>query len=422
MAKVISSLIGCQESVAAEAIAKLEQMTGYHSEDIRMLAEIEASTRKHVAALGLDPGDTRGRELYYALIGRYHVDNSHLEDILGIQPGDPAIKCLKATAEFSSHARIPRELWVIKRTVAKELLRGHPSRRLMKLLNYRSVESMLKRGDVSLLYALLQLVESPRWLSLFWKMHTKLKANQFEMKKAEVVIIPAAITEKLGVKGKILSTVPQLGVVTLWPTSAASRMGVLGLSARLLQTVNDLRATNTYLKLQQFHLNFGDLLTKTWMAGNAPAVHLENLLVPWHSLHTHYGRSPVSRHPSVIEPHVQADDLFHQSAIQAIAGIFASGQWWANAEKLAALYKSGPVSMNLIDVSANYAASLSYRKRKFAMFQSECMDELLHRYIAYSTAEDYLLEQLENTAMKNKPRELFKISSVSITDRRIHTA
>jgi hypothetical protein len=422
MPKAIASLIGSQEPVAAEAIAKLEQMTGYHGEDIHVLAEMEAAARRHISVLGLDPSDTRGRELYYALIGRYHVDNSHLEDILGVKAGDSTPKRLKIAVEFSSHARVSRDIWVVKHTVAKELLRQHPPRKLMKLLKYRSVESMLKRGNISQIYALLPCVESPRWLSVFWKMHTKLQANQFETKKAEVIIIPTTIASKLGVKGTVLTTAPQLGVVALWPTSVVARVGVLGLSARLLQAIGSLHGTNTYLKLQQFQPNFGDMLAKTWTTKDVPGIYLDNLAVPWRSLHAHYGKCPASQHPTALEPHIQAEDLFYQSPAQAIANIFSLGQWWAQSEKLAALYKSGPVSMNLIDVSANYAYGLSYRKRKFAAFQSECLDELLHRYLAHQAVEEYLLGQLEKTANKSKSNELFKVGSISINRRRANSA
>lgn len=420
MPKTIASLIGSDEPIVAEAIVRLEQMTGYHGEDIHVLAEMEAAARRHIVVLGLDPNDTRGRELYYALIGRYHVDNGHLEDILGVKSGDSAIKRSKIATEFSSHARIPREVWVLKHVVAKELLRQHPPRKLMKLLNYRSVESLLKRGNINQIYALLPVVESPRWLGVFWKMHSKLDANQFETKKAEVIIVPTKIVSKLGAKGRVVSAVPQLGVVALWPTPLAQRLGVLGLSARILQATSGLRVTNTYLKFRQFQPCFGNLLANTWMTSIAPVAYFDRLPVQWRSLHAHYGKSPASQHPSALEPHIQAEDLFHQSTAQAIASIFSAGQWWARGEKLAVIYKSGPVSMNLIDVSANYAGNLSYRKRKFTSFQTTCMDEILHRYLAHQAVEDNLLAQLEATEL-GKPKKRFNVGSISINSHKSNT-
>jgi hypothetical protein len=44
-------------------------------------------------------------------------------------------------------------VYSLKRNVAKELLRSHPPRRLMKQLSFRSVDSMLKRENVCELYA-----------------------------------------------------------------------------------------------------------------------------------------------------------------------------------------------------------------------------------------------------------------------------
>jgi hypothetical protein len=374
-------------------------MTGYHSEDIHLVAQMETANRKYLADLDLDPEDTRGRELYYALTCRYCVDNKHLEDTLGINSKDSIGRRLKVVTDFSAHGRLPRDVWAIKTAVAKELLRDHPPRKLMKLLCYRSVDSMLKRGNISQIYALLPFVESQRWLNVFWKTHTKLTASQFESRQAEVVTMPTNKGDKLAAKGKAFSVVPQLGVVVLWPNSAAQHMGTLGLSAWVLQAINDLRAGNTYLKLQQFQPNFGDLLVKTWYLGVVPVVYLNNLEIPWRSLQAYYGKSPASEHPSVLEPHVQAEDLYYQSAVQTIASLLATGQWRAAAERLAIGYKSGPVSMNLLDVAANYGADLSYKKRQASAFQAAFTDELLHRYLSYQKVEDYLLAQLEKSAM-----------------------
>jgi hypothetical protein len=397
MSKTLAGLIGAQETVVAEVIAKLEQMTGYHSEDIHLVAEIEAANRRYLTDLSLDPADTRGRELYYALTCRYCIDNKHLEDVLDVKPSDSVDKRLKAVIDFSAHAKLPRDVWVLKRTVAKELLRSHPPRKLMKLLCYRSVDSMLKRGNIAQMYALLPQVESQRWLNVFWKMHAELTPNQFESRQAEIVIMPIANGCRLMAKGKALSAVGQLGVVALWPNSAAMRMGTLGLSAWVLQTISNLRINNTYLKLQQFQPNFGDLLVKTWRLGAVPAVYFDNFTVPWRSLQAYYGKNPASQHPSALGPHIQVEDLYHQSTAHAIANLFAAGQWWANAEPLAINYKSGPVSMNLLDVVTNYGADLSYRKRKFTVFQAALTDELLHRYLSNQSVENYLLALLEES-------------------------
>jgi hypothetical protein len=387
-----------------------------------MLAEIEAAARKHVAALGLDPSDTRGRELYYALIGRYHVDNSRLEDTLGIKSSDSTGKRLKAAVEFSSHAQIPRDIWALKNTAAKELLRVHPPRRLMKFMHYRSVDSMLKRGNISQIFTMLPMVESPRWINAFWKIHSQLNANQFETKKAEVIAIPAGNKESLITKGKALSAVPQLGVIAVWPNPIAIRMGTLGLSAKILQAISDVRVANTFLKLQQFQPNFGNLLVKTWRTGASSATYLDDLAVPWRSLQFHYGNCPASQHPSMLEPHIQAEDLYYQSAVQAVAKLFSAGQWWARSEKLAALYKSGPVSMNLLDVAANYAANKPYRKRKYAVFQAACMDGLMHKYLTHKSIENHLLEQLEKAAIKGHPSELFEVNFSSPSNHKTNIA
>jgi len=50
----LSNLLGVKEDLLNEAVARFEDLSGFPSEDIRLLAETERRVRQRTADLGLD--------------------------------------------------------------------------------------------------------------------------------------------------------------------------------------------------------------------------------------------------------------------------------------------------------------------------------------------------------------------------------
>ena len=72
MSKLISYLLGAEEPLFSISLRQLEKTAGNPAVDVRLTAEIIGKVRMKMKQLGLDPGDTKGPELYKALI-RNHV-------------------------------------------------------------------------------------------------------------------------------------------------------------------------------------------------------------------------------------------------------------------------------------------------------------------------------------------------------------
>jgi hypothetical protein len=78
MGRVLAGLIDQPEALVELAVKKLEHMSGFQSEDVRLLAQIEQTARAKTTQLGLDPDDTTGPELYYGLIAKLAKDEASL--------------------------------------------------------------------------------------------------------------------------------------------------------------------------------------------------------------------------------------------------------------------------------------------------------------------------------------------------------
>ena len=105
MSKLIANLLGKPESFITHALAELEKITGYHSEDVRFLAQNNHRLRQKFEQLGLDPDDTTKEELYHALLARFQNDSRALDRALGVSDQsvldhriDVAIELVKKTA------------------------------------------------------------------------------------------------------------------------------------------------------------------------------------------------------------------------------------------------------------------------------------------------------------------------------------
>jgi ribokinase len=80
MARVLKDLLTNEHPLFLMNVARLERATGDAGVDVRLIGEITDKANRVIRALGLDPSDTRGTELYQAL--RAAVRSGAAEDIL----------------------------------------------------------------------------------------------------------------------------------------------------------------------------------------------------------------------------------------------------------------------------------------------------------------------------------------------------
>jgi hypothetical protein len=180
MSKVLSDLLDQPEHILTSFVGTLERLSGQVGEDIRLINEVSRQIMAKNLSLGLDPSDTNSQELYHALQAKFAVDCSNFEKTVNRCKKTSIDKKLSRVAKLTSHAGARREVWALKQPVAKELLRVHPPKALMRQLHYRSVDSMLKHEDIAGLYAAIPLTTSTSWQRGFSKTQSKLSPLDFE--------------------------------------------------------------------------------------------------------------------------------------------------------------------------------------------------------------------------------------------------
>lgn len=177
MNRNLASLTGKPFWQVAKVVASLEQMSGLPSEDVRLLAEVKQANRQKLVQLGLDPEDTTGPELYHALMTRYARDSAALDRTLGVDMDTDFSKRATKASQLVSRTVHPQQIWTLKKSEAKKLIKRNPPKQLMKKLSYRSVDSMLKREDILIIFAEAGQVEHATW-------HRKIEAGLARLSSA----------------------------------------------------------------------------------------------------------------------------------------------------------------------------------------------------------------------------------------------
>jgi hypothetical protein len=263
MSKAIAKLLNAPEHLVVDMVRKLEDMNGSPSEDVRLISENQQKIRVKLSQLGLDPDDTTGEELYQALKAQFANDCSQLDKAWGIDEQTSLAKRVIKATQLVAGLGPPPEIWALKHSAAKKLLRQTPPKKLMKKLGYRSLESLLKHEDIGRIYLAAVWLEPHSWQSTAGRKIAKLDTAGFEMRGPQITALPKAYWQNVdGPKSHVLLD-RNIGAVALWPAGMARDSQVLPLAIMLLSSVEKLAGADFGSKLY----NASPVLR--WWADNA---------------------------------------------------------------------------------------------------------------------------------------------------------
>lgn len=412
MSKMLSKLLGAKEPLFSLALQQLEQDSGRHGIDIRLSTEILAKVRQRTNMLGLDPDDTTPEELYHALLGRIAEDDRQLAQSININdPNDIAdvLKKIKSTVEG---LKIPRSCWVLKRSVAKRMLKQNPPKVVMKSLNYRSVDSMLKNENLGEIFGALRFVESPEWLKTFNENYKNLMPSDFESRLIEIIEMPMQRWGDIAVpfihkKRHNITHVKELGVILMLPIKEKKITGItITVLPLLLHYINEIRLYSSFFKLKQMQPNFGSIVADTLNADPDTAVIMGGQSIHWRVLQRYFGKLEKENHPEIFEPHVQPEDLHWRSAESILYEIEPRLEFWKEMDYVGILDGNRPVTFNLMDTAVGYANSTPYKDRVIYHFRESLWNEIFARYMGEKTLEEQVLKQLDNDMIEPENLEI----------------
>jgi hypothetical protein len=399
-------MLAAEEPLFSMGIKELEQAAGRPGMDVRLIAEILQKSKEVIKTLGLDPADTTGEELYQALLNKIKIHDQHLvKHIGGDSPDD--VKTLTPLIKAAvDKAKLPRQAWVLKKSVAKRMLQATPPKAIMKHLGYSSVESMTKRENLYEIYGALRFAESPSWLKKFNASYKQLTPSDFESRTIEIVIMDRQrwgdIAEDFVKKKRhTITHLKELGVILMLPTKLEKLPG-LAITAipLLLHYLNEIRLYSAFFKLQQVKPEFGKIVAETLNADIRSAAVMAGSHVHWRVIQRYYGKLEGEKHPEIFEPHVQPEDLHWRRAEEQLFHIDPELGFWKQLDYVGVMAGSQPVSFNLMDVSMSYCTGAPYQHRVIFHMRESLWNEIFMRYMGHKVLEEQILQQLDNNMIK----------------------
>ncbi len=402
MSRVLSEFLGASEPMFTNLLKRLETESGHPNTDVRLIADISKNTYRKIRELGLDPNDTNGLELYHAL---QDLMKKHDEFIVKAIGGSDALDTKDLIPRIVKRAKtlpVPKTCWAIKHSSAKRLLKSMPPKKVMKLLGYRSIDSMLKREKIDEIYAAIRFVESSSWLNRFINTYKKLKPTDFETRKIAIIEMPAkrwAVSAEDFIYNKHHNVVAlkEMGIVAVLPLSLDKLRGSsLTTLLLIVHYINEIRLYSAYFKLQQVKPNFANTLANTLIKDPKHMFTIAGQPLHWRAIQQHYGKESKAKHPEIFEPHVQPEDLEWKSAGEVLYKIEPALKFWEGLDYSALISNRGIVPLGLMDNAVNFCNELEYGNHSVGYFQSNLWNELLARYLGEKELEEQFIKQLDN--------------------------
>jgi len=407
MSKLLRDLLQAQEPLFTQSLRELEIDTGKKAIDLKLTAEIIEKTQAAIRSLGLDTKDTNDKELFHALEHRVAEHNKHLAMSLGSSDDAPVKELVPKLVEVANQANIPRQAWVLKKSVAKELLREMPPKVMMKHLGYRSIESMFKNENFSEIYTALRFSEGDEWLNSYNELFShRISPSDFENRPIEIVIMDHAkwadMTAHFVHKKKHnITHTKELGVIVVVPMRQTHMRGLsLKTLPLMFHYINEIRLYSSFFKFKSTQPDFGKVISNTLIADTGTGATIANFHIHWRVIQRYFGKLG-DEPPEVFQPHVQPEDLHWRRAAEVMCEVSPELKFWSNLEYVARVDQdSNPVAFNLFDVSFAYSNQEKFETRYFYHMREALWNEIFMRYMGESVLKKQILQQLDNDMIK----------------------
>ncbi|MBP9761908.1 hypothetical protein KBD11_02450 [Candidatus Saccharibacteria bacterium] len=395
MSRALALLLGENPVSFRQQLAGLEQAAGAPSADIRLSLSVSQAARQKIAELGLDPIDTTGHELYRVLQSRLRRDEILVRSSLNLHADIPVVDILHEVGQKIGQIESSSELYVVKQSVIKQIIKKLKPKSTMKRLGYRSVDSMLKHEAAAQLLAATLMCESSDWHKSRLDAYAKLETKDFELRKPLCLVPsgkrwPALADAYVEQRKNNIIPIPELGSIVIVPMSHDLPGLAVTTFVISLNAINDMRALSTYLKLQQVRPDFGQILRESVTREPLTEVEMGGRFLSWKIIHWFYGHGHSDFHPQIFEPHVQPEDMAWHNVGSALEGLHPTLAFWQETETLGLLDGPDAVSLNILDVALGVCNGLEYGERLLSNMRESLGRELFARYLHQENLQQML--------------------------------
>ncbi len=402
MNRTLSLLFEAREPDFHHSLNRLEAAAGHAAHDIRLTDHVNQLCRVKIDALGLDPHDTTGEELYQALQVKLAGDDLKLVKrlrSLSAAHVNAEAKLTDGLVYALQQASKDKLGYGLKNAVLKRILTKVPPKKTMRAIGYRSVASMLKHEPLPMLVCVAVGFESEAWLKQYRAQLKTVTPRDCETRPVAVYGLNrshwtelsrqlAALIKQTVLIDRELSSLVVLDIPVNLPKAGLSTATLsLGLSG-----LNDIHSSAGYLKISQVAPDFGARLSACVLSEPELSTSVLSAPLSWETIQRFVHQLKGSLELGV-EDHLDVKELIGWQPIEKMLSKIAPElEFWQLSGHLAQLDSDKPVSFNILDNAINLFNHRSYEQRVYRSAQRNLWQELILRYMR----PDLLIKAINN--------------------------
>lgn len=407
MSRILAALLGAAELPFRTRIGQLEDASGAPAADVKLTATTIQLSQQKIRQLNLDANDTSSEELYAALNQKYLLDDKLLKRAISNQRNNAAEDVMSDVKFMLGRIKLPKQAMSIRPAAAKKIIKSNPPKHTMKLLGYRSLDSMMKHEMPTAILAVAQLIETSTWCKQLKRQVVALNVTDFDIKPMTICYEQTERWRKLADHEAISKRHHAIAM----PLSASLLVLPYGKEeppAALLTTlimsvtaINQLVATSSYLKLHQMRSDFSDILGSVVEDQSLSLMNLLDEPISWHLIHRYYSKFIKFYKSEIFEPYLRPEDFCNLTITNVVGDLAPGFDFWDQTEHLGMLDGKRVVSYNLHDVAVNACNNLPFEERITHNFKQSLWHELMLGYMKLEKVEQAILSRTQPELVEN---------------------
>lgn len=396
MTRILSELLNVKEVEFTRLASRYGGISGRHDEDIRLTAEIVGSVHMKLKSLGLDPNDTTGKELYQALNALTAKHDEFMLKQFGADSDTEAVVLSQKIVSMLSKNLHNTNIWSVKTSVLKRLIKSHPPKKTMTALGYRSVDSLVKREPVCNILLGAKLLETKSWQDKFQMLYKELGASDFDSNSLRIIYydgkLSKAVASYVEASRQMTFVIYEMGVIFCFPIPTKSSKGVsIILPTLLMKDAVNLQSMSAFLKLSQTQPDYGVTTHSAYKTGSIKPLAIRGRSIDWGVAYSILSANKNPRFIELLGGHVALSDFDKIDSYHQLARLEPALHFWSSTDFVAVKLDDRLISFNLLDSAINYSAGIKYGQQVALEFRPKLWAEFTERYVSASDVENVLL-------------------------------
>ena len=404
----MANILRTKEDVILDMEAKMARATGKKNVIEKIISENDMYVALILRELGVHKNPT-ATEVQNALIKKFKKDDQKLYEILR-KPDGFTTEGSRTLLNFASELAQTPDLFVIKKDVAREIIKKNPPPNVMAALGYATPQELLMKEDFDQLFCSLRFIESNEWMHKnFDAAYSDLKVSDFEYRPVKLIVLDQKwlkIAEKfMKKKYHNVSHLKELGIIFVIPLRIDTPGETLRLFGLLLHYFHEVDFYSRLFKKYSTRPDFIDKL-KSLLRGDV----LENQTINpekanWMIIQRYLAKDDIND-PRLFIPHVNSE-LIHWEKAESDIARFGHRfyeydlTFWANLDFVGDVFKGNgagdnSIGFNMLDVTMGLV--MEKQEIKYMYHQQEAMwSKIFFEYVGgMDRAEEMVIEHFEN--------------------------